>query len=251
MERLLIVHGGAGKIDEKYLKGREEGLEEATLKGFKVLLEDDDPVKAVVEAVACMEDSGLFNAGSGSIPTSDGWIEMDAAVMDFKGRYGAIGAVPNIRNPVKLAYWLMYNSSHRLVVGEKAKKLALRLGFTEYNLNELTGLKRIKDLLEKARRAEVYSHKLLYEASKLYSGIGFDTVGALARNSRGEIAGAVSTGGLLFKLGGRVGDSSIIGAGLMVNSLAGAVATGIGEAIMDTFLCLRIIEARKNIRLEN
>ena len=247
MKRIMIIHGGAGRIDERLIRDRIEGLRDAIKMGFERLLDSDDPVEAVVEAVAYMEDTGLFNAGAGSIPTSDGDIEMDAAVMDWRGRYGSVGAIPNIRNPVRLAYWLMNNSRHRLLVGDKAKKLAFRLGFTEYNLGQLTGLRRINEYMDRVKRPDSYPRKLLDEAQRIYSGL--DTVGALARNSRGEIAGAVSTGGLLFKLGGRVGDSSIIGAGLMVDGLSGAVATGIGETIMDTHLCLRITSMRRYMTL--
>jgi isoaspartyl peptidase/L-asparaginase-like protein (Ntn-hydrolase superfamily) len=69
-----------------------------------------------------------------------------------------------------------------------------------------------------------------------------DTVGVLALDSSGVLAGACSTSGLPFKLPGRIGDSPIIGHGLYVDPRHGAaVATGHGELIMGvcgTFLAV-------------
>src|SRR3989304_5376379 len=63
---------------------------------------------------------------------------------------------------------------------------------------------------------------------------GGETVGAVARDSSGEYAAATSTGGLAFKLPGRVGDSPIPGAGNYATPRAAASATGTGELMMRT-----------------
>jgi beta-aspartyl-peptidase (threonine type) len=62
---------------------------------------------------------------------------------------------------------------------------------------------------------------------------GADTVGAVARDSDGRLAVAVSTGGISGKLPGRIGDSPIPGAGFYADDLFGAVCgTGHGEAFI-------------------
>jgi beta-aspartyl-peptidase (threonine type) len=63
--------------------------------------------------------------------------------------------------------------------------------------------------------------------------LGADTVGAVARDSEGHLAVAVSTGGIKGKLPGRIGDSPIPGAGFYADDRFGAVCgTGQGEAFI-------------------
>jgi beta-aspartyl-peptidase (threonine type) len=55
-------------------------------------------------------------------------------------------------------------------------------------------------------------------------------VGAVARDSQGNLAAATSTGGTTNKLPGRVGDSPVIGAGTYASNATCAVScTGDGE----------------------
>ena len=246
MKRAILIHGGAGSVEKKLWNIRMKGLKDAVLSGFNVLSSSDDSLEAVIQAVSVMEDSGLFNAGRGSIITFSGKVELDAAVADWRGRHGAVGGVPNIKNPVKLAREVMERTKHHLLVGEDAKKFGLELGFKEYAINELTGFTRIKTYLNISRNKNAY-YKKLYETNK---NIFHDTVGAVAVNSMGEVAAAVSTGGLLFKLDGRVGDSSIYGAGIMTDPLSASVATGIGEYIMDSMLTYLVIKYRHYMSLE-
>jgi beta-aspartyl-peptidase (threonine type) len=64
-----------------------------------------------------------------------------------------------------------------------------------------------------------------------------DTVGAVALDSRGNLAAGTSTGGTLNKTPGRVGDSSLIGCGCYADNLSAAVSlTGWGEPIMKLVL---------------
>jgi beta-aspartyl-peptidase (threonine type) len=62
-----------------------------------------------------------------------------------------------------------------------------------------------------------------------------NTVGAVARDAQGGLAAATSTGGLLMRLPGRVGDTPIPGAGTYARDDLGALsATGHGETMMRT-----------------
>ena len=240
MRPIIVVHGGAGKISSKYVESRRKYLFDAALKGYKVLEGGGSSLDAVVEAVAYLEDSGYFNAGAGSVPTSDGVIELDAAVMVDDGSFGAVGAVPNIKNPVRLALEVMRRTPHRILVGVEAKNFGLRLGFREMYADELTGLERVWHLVRSGEASGRYLDRL----SRAKAVFG-DTVGAVALDMDRGLAGAVSTGGILFKLGGRMGDSSILGAGIMVSKLAAAVATGVGEYIIDSMLCYNIVQYRR------
>ncbi len=240
MRPVIVVHGGAGNIRRRYMDVRREHLEASARVGFDVLVRDGSALEAVVEAVAYMEDSGVFNAGRGSIVSSSGYVELDAAVMDSKGRFGAVGAVPNIVNPVRVAYEVLRRTPHRLLVGIEAKYFALRLGFREMSFDELQGVERALNIIKSRRPPSEYLSRL-QNIKKMYG----DTVGAVAVDRDGGLAAAVSTGGILFKLDGRVGDSGIFGAGIMVNGLAAAVATGIGEYIIDSMLCYNLVQFRR------
>ncbi len=246
MKRGILIHGGAGSIKKSAWDSRARGLKEAVVSGFKKLISSDDSLEAVIQAVSVMEDSGLFNAGKGSVITFGGKVELDAAVADWRGHYGAVGGVPNIQNPVRLAKEIMNRTQHHLLVGEAAKKFGLELGFKEYSIEELTGFSKFKEYLNLVKNEKSY-YKKLYETNR---SISSDTVGAVAINSLGEVAAAVSTGGLLFKLDGRVGDSAIHGAGIMADSLSASVATGIGEYIIDSMLTYLVVRYRHYMSLK-
>jgi beta-aspartyl-peptidase (threonine type) len=71
---------------------------------------------------------------------------------------------------------------------------------------------------------------------------GGNTVGAVARDAHGDLAAATSTGGIVGKRKGRVGDSPILGAGTYADSVSGAAsATGAGEGILRVTLCARAV----------
>lgn len=58
------------------------------------------------------------------------------------------------------------------------------------------------------------------------------TVGCVAVDRNGNLAAATSTGGLVNKMVGRIGDTPIIGAGTFANNLCAVSATGKGESII-------------------
>lgn len=155
-----------------------------------------------------MEDSGAFNAGIGSVLTSDGRMELDAAIMVGKElRGGGMGACSCTHNPIELARVVMERTKHVLVVGEGCRSLAIEAGLPVESLEPLARVKK------------------RYSAMRNPKG----TVGAVAIDSDGVAASAVSTGGLWMKRPGRVGDSAIIGAGAYADNATGAAsATGEG-----------------------
>jgi beta-aspartyl-peptidase (threonine type) len=213
--RSIAVHGGAGREVPEERARRRAGVARALEVGWAVLHGDGSALDAVVEAVACLEDDPHFNAGRGSVLTVEGVVEMDASVMAGDTlAAGAVGAVGGVQNPVRLARAVMHEGREVLLVGEAAVALAVRHGLPVVAPEALI----TEDALRRWRAREASPG---------------DTVGAVARDGRGHVAAATSTGGVAGKRRGRVGDSAVIGAGTYADDTLGAgSATGPGEAII-------------------
>jgi beta-aspartyl-peptidase (threonine type) len=222
LKRTIIVHGGGWNIPKGIERLSLKGVEKAARVGFNCLLKGGSAVDAVESAVKEMEDNPVFDAGTGSVLNSEGRVELDAAIMDGKSLdAGAVGAVRDIRNPISLARRIMDNTDHIFLVGEGANKFAESQNFQKFN-----GLV-VKKELERWKR--LHSE---YRRTMRFSGVT-DTVGAVALDSESNIAAGTSTGGVPFKLPGRIGDSCLIGCGLYADNQTGGVsATGHGESIM-------------------
>jgi len=226
----IIVHGGAGTIrKEERIPKVIDGVREAVLAGWKELRRGS-ALDAVEEAIKSLEDNPLFNAGTGSVLTLDGKVEMDAAVM--RGRTldaGAVAGVTGVRHPISLARRVMEKTDHVLLSGEGAIKFARLLGFEEYNPVTEERLKQWEELRKKLiERGETRHWKKLNELIKEYPEVLRSTVGAVAFDGDEVVAGT-STGGVFLKMFGRVGDTPIIGGGTYANEVAGASCTGLGE----------------------
>ena len=238
---VVVVHGGAGsrKGWRNYDRVRRE-LEAALEEGLKALL-TGSAVDAVEAAVKYMEDSGVFNAGVGSVLDLKGGLSMDAGIMDGKNlRAGAVAAVEYPRNPVVLARVVMERTGHIILAGKGADELAEKLSLPRHPGPSERAMKRWRDLLAKIREGGETYYALRYREAK---DLGLlDTVGAVAVDRNGWTAAAVSTGGVIMKFPGRVGDSPIPGAGFYANRWGAAAATGYGEVIIMSMACLRAVE---------
>ncbi|MGC8971360.1 MAG: isoaspartyl peptidase/L-asparaginase family protein [bacterium] len=206
----LIIHGGAGDIPEDVLKIYQKNLENIWGVGYKLLEDGWDSLSVVEKVITLMEDSGVFDAGIGSFPNKEGYIEMDASIMTSNGRAGAVGGVRTIRNPIRLARLVMEETPHVMLVGEGAERFAER-----YNL---------PPFIPKETRSKFST----------------DTVGAVAMDKRKIISAGTSTGGIKGKLPGRIGDSPIISAGTYASFWGGVSATGLGEDIIKFGLAKKI-----------
>ncbi len=239
MKPSIIVHGGAGS--GKFGRGdkRFMGLTDAVDAGIAAM-KSGSGLDGAAAAVSFMEDSGLFNCGRGSCLTAEGKVELDAAVMTGEGLAGAgVGSVTCTHSPVLLATWIMENTEHVLVVGERCRDYA-RLA--ELRVEHLEPSKAVRSRYEGIRTDGRHTDALRL-AARFRTG---DTVGAVAVGSDGVPASAVSTGGRWMKLPGRVGDSAIISAGLYADQKLGAsCATGTGEEIIRCALSLRACEFMK------
>ena len=161
-------------------------------------------------------DPEVMSVGLGGLPDRTGVVSLDACIMDSGGNAGAVAFVQNYKNPISIARKVMEETPHVFLVGEGAEEFAAAKGF-----------KKTKLLTEKAKKRWL---KWKEESGEYSPSFLHDTIGMLALDKAGNIAGACTTSGLAYKMHGRVGDSPIIGAGLYVdNEVGGAAATGVGE----------------------
>jgi beta-aspartyl-peptidase (threonine type) len=222
----LIVHGGAGADPG----GRDElrsGMREAVAAGWRALAGGGSALDAVEASVRSLEDHPRFNAGRGSVLTSEGTVENDASIMEGDMlRNGAVAAVSGVRNPITLARRIMEDGHHSLFAGPGALDQARALG------------------VELCDPAELITEHQRRRLAALQAG----TVGAVALDRFGTIAAATSTGGTSGKLPGRVGDSALVGCGTYAESTLGGVScTGDGEAIIRVTLARRSLEILKTV----
>ncbi|HEX9243598.1 MAG TPA: isoaspartyl peptidase/L-asparaginase [Anaeromyxobacter sp.] len=223
----VIVHGGAGDLPEARASAvgaaRLDGVRRACAAGAELLRRGGPALDAVEAAVRILEDDPAFNAGTGAVLTLDGEVELDAAVMEGETlRCGAVAVVKDVQNAVSLARAVLERTEHVLLVGPAASALAREAGIAAVeNASLVTPAQR--ERWEAARRG----------ASASRTG----TVGAVARDVRGHLAAATSTGGMSMKRPGRVGDTPLIGCGTYADDgLAAVSCTGHGERIVQLTL---------------
>jgi len=227
----LIVHGGAGTLPKaaktpKSEEAHSKTLHKALSKGYAILKSGGESLEAVQEAVRVLEDSPLFNAGRGSVLTQKGKIELDAAIMDGKSlKAGAVAGVSRIRNPVCLAHLILEQSKHLMLIGKHAELFGKKHGMKLVNPESLIVTKQF-NRWQALKAAKIKLPPELEKSEPEKHG----TVGAVALDQFGNLAAATSTGGIMNKAPGRVGDSPIIGAGTYADNQVCAVsATGQGE----------------------
>ena len=188
---------------------RQAAVERARDAGWSEL--GGGALAAVVAAVRLMEDEPLLNAGIGACLNLDGVVELDAGVMEgAELRAGGAAGLKDVRHPIDLAVDVMRDGRHVLLAGDGASRFAREHGIEMADPSIFITDRKRQELLH-----------------------GADTVGAVARDSEGRLAVAVSTGGISGKLPGRIGDSPIPGAGFYADDRFGAVCgTGHGEAFI-------------------
>lgn len=238
MEPVLIIHGGAWDIHVELHKAHIAGIRKALETGRSVLKKTDNALETVLETIFCLESDPTFDAGRGSFLNADGEVEMDAGIMvgvDLSA--GAVAAIQHVEHPVAVAEHVRRHTQHVMLAGHGATSYAHRNGFRKVPTEDLL-VGRERELYEELRRKGKVRIKSFFEDKK-HPG---DTVGAVARDSSGEIVAATSTGGTPYKLPGRVGDSPVIGSGFYAdNRFGGASSTGWGEGIMRVMLAGQVI----------
>lgn len=228
----MLVHGGAGELAPERKQGGAEGCARAARVALEILRAGGSALDAAQRAVEDLEDDPLFNAGTGACLTADGRIELDAALMDGERlRLGGVCALPAFAHPIRVARAVLDAGHHVLYAGDGAAHFAEQAGFSRVDE---------QSLITDAARARLL--RALGDPARAPKSGG--TVGAVARDSRGNVAAATSTGGMVAKRAGRVGDSPIPGAGTYADNTAGAVsATGEGEGILRVNLAGQLVAA--------
>jgi beta-aspartyl-peptidase (threonine type) len=233
----IVTHGGAGEP-----LALTDGCEKAARAGRAKFEETGDELDAAIAAVLVLEEDERFNAGTGAVLCLDGaTIEMDASIMDTRGRLGAVACVRDVRNPILLARAIA-DTPHVLLVGEGAERLARALGLErsqpirasqrekhERLLKELAGSVPAMPGIDNRLFDRFWNYKTPLQ---LPPSAAHDTVGAVVRGADGHFAVAGSTGGSAPSLLGRVGDTAIMGSGFYAGPLGAVAATGVGEHIV-------------------
>lgn len=232
----LMVHGGAGALDnvkdEKTAVRYLESIRRILEHGREVLELGGSALQTVETCASLLEDDPIFNAGCGSVLNENGKVEMDAAIMDgWDLSAGAVAAVENIANPIQLARLVITKSEHVMLIGEGAMRFADHCGMERVPENYFY----TRDRVEQLKQAR-FKHKIMLDHDDLETDSEdqkYGTIGAIAQDLMGNLAAATSTGGIVNKRMGRVGDSPIIGAGVYADNETCAVsATGYGEDFM-------------------
>ena len=232
----IVIHGGAGTILKKNMTDSLETtylikLEEAIKVGHTILNNGGTSLEAVTATINVMEDSPLFNAGKGAVFTHDGTNELDASIMDGATlNAGAVSGVKRIKNPIDLALSVMNDSPHVMLSGEGAEEFAREQGYEMtdpsyfYTERRMQFLKRVKEREKEKENKSISFTDPFIKDSK------FGTVGCVALDKNGNLAGGTSTGGMTNKRWNRIGDAPIIGAGTYANNATCAISsTGWGE----------------------
>lgn len=206
----LALHGGAGKYRGKPQNDQIVHLRETCTQGQDMLKKGASALDVCEELAARLEDAGLYVAGRGTGPNSTGEYELDAAIMDGESRkIGAVCALKGFQNPVHVARAVLDHTPHVMLAGRGAENFAYIQGCT-----------RIENPLE---------YYLVQGVSRLPEELDTGTIGVVARDQNGQLAAATSTGGLLGKMQGRVGDSPLPGAGCWADERVAVSCTGQGE----------------------
>lgn len=232
----IAIHGGAGALDD--VSAYQTSITRI-LKELKESAETGMSAMDLAElAVTKLEDDPIFNAGKGGVLNAAGIVECDAAIMDGRDlEAGAIAAAHGIKNPISLARKVITDSPHVMLIGEGVREFAKEVD-VDFEPNEYFVTEARAKQLEEAKKAGkiVLDHSDTKEEK-------LGTVGAVVRDNEGNLAAATSTGGIVNKKYGRVGDSPIVGAGVFAeNGLCAISATGYGEQFIRTTIAKHAAE---------
>ncbi len=203
--------------------------------GYKILADGGNLLDAIEQSINLVElDPRITSVGRGGFPDRDGRVTLDACMMDDRGNAGSVACIEHISRPISVARKVMEKTPHVLLVGDGALEFAVEQGFAkEELLTEESKVAYKKWLETSGYKPPVNEHN-------------HDTIGLLAMDANGNLAGGCSTSGLAWKIHGRVGDSPIVGDGLYVdNEVGGATSTGLGEATMKICGSFLVVESMR------
>ena len=226
----------------------------ANAAAWEVLNKQGRALDAVEAGVRIPEaDPDNHSVGYGGLPDRDGYVTLDACIMDEHSNCGSVMFLEYIVHPISVARMVMEKTPHVVLAGNGALEFALANGFKKENLLTPESEKIWKEWLRNSKYEPVINvenkkynsfNRLKSQSDSFDQGavgmqtepggyFNHDTIGMLALDSGGNLSGACTTSGMAFKIHGRVGDSPIIGAGLFVdNEIGSATSTGVGEEVI-------------------
>lgn len=226
----------------------------ANAAAWKVLSGKGKAIDAVEAAARSAEDEPSCCVGLEAYPDRDGYVTLDASIMDHKGNCGSVLYVQHIKHPISVARKVMESTKHVVLAGDGATQFAVENGFER--MPERLSEDAQKEWTKWLKKSE-YKPVLNIENRKPMSlnsapnrfddgRFNHDTMGTIAMDGRGDLSGACTTSGMAFKMHGRVGDSPIIGAGLFVdNKVGAATSSGLGEEVIRICGTHTVIEAMR------
>ena len=229
-ETVILIHGGTGRIHKELISPETEQQYKAALtnalnEGLQIINNGGKSIEAVEASIRILENFPLFNAGKGAVYANSEMVELDAAIMDGKTlNAGSVAGTRTVKNPISAARKVMENSPHVMLVGSGADE------FAKLNSLEIVDQSYFKfeDRWLQIQKLKASSDNSSDMFPK-YPDIKLGTVGAVAIDNYDGLAAGTSTGGMLNKKFGRVGDSPIIGAGTYANNVCAVSCTGHGE----------------------
>jgi N4-(beta-N-acetylglucosaminyl)-L-asparaginase len=221
---------------------------------WEILRKNGRALDAVEAGVMVTEAENSCCVGLDAYPDRDGFVTLDASIMNEHGNAGSVAFLQRIKHPISVARRVMEKTPHVMLVGSGAQQFAIAQGFSleeEKLSNEAQ--KEYNDWLKKSEYKPVINienskGQSAFAPRKFTSGVlNHDTIGMIAIDAQGNLSGSCTTSGLAFKMHGRVGDSPIIGAGLFVdNEVGAAVATGVGEEVIKICGTHMVVEAMRH-----
>ena len=235
VDRLLAGPAGGNKEGSPVVISTWKHGVPANAAAWNILSSGGTALDAVEAGVQVPEaDPAVRSVGYGGLPDEVCRVTLDACIMGPDGNCGSTAFVEGYKHPISIARRVMEDTDHVMIVGQGAEEFARRVGYEREEL-----------LTEEARKAWVKWKSGLSESDDWFPGgeKNHDTIGMVALDAAGDLAGACTTSGLAFKIHGRVGDSPIIGAGMYVdNEIGAAAATGRGEAVIKTCGSFLVVE---------
>ena len=224
MSFVIAIHGNAFESSrEKFSLNSEKKIKlyikNALKIGYNKLKQKEEGINVLESVLTYLEDCSLFNAGKGSKPNENLEYELEASIMNgLNLNFGTVSLIKNIKNPIKAAKKLMDIYQNLILVGNNADKFGKNNGLDIVSNNYF----KANDLDEKS---------YINDAPK------YGTIGCVILDQNKNLSAGVSTGGISNKIGGRLGDASLIGAGLYANNCSCAIScTGKGEIFIKNCL---------------
>ncbi|XP_029187451.2 threonine aspartase 1-like [Acropora millepora] len=252
----VAVHIGAGFHSLSNESEYKEVCRAACSTAMEALKKGLSAKEIISVAITALEDLPCTNAGLGSNLTRSGTVECDASIMDGQSMgFGAVGALKGIRNPIQVACKLLEKELQGpsmsglippcFLAGEGAFNWALEHGFCGCCDDDLI-TERSFQTWNKCRSRLTEDSRRPYQLENLCNFTSesetLDTVGAVCMDRRGNLCAGVSSGGVLFKTPGRIGQAALYGSGCWATSFdanqvgVACCTSGCGEHLMKTLL---------------